>query len=248
MCHPGLSSSARRRSRPSMSYLLRMEQQIRHATPSPARTLALAGARPRPGFEKLLGMSSTTHSPFATIDEALEDIRAGQDGRRLRRRGSRERGRPHDGGEFVTPEADELHGHARPRADLPVADAASAATSSASTSWRPRTSRRSRRRSRSRSRRARASRPASRRTTARARSRSRSTRRRAARPRPARPHLPAQGRAGGVLERAGQTEAAVDLARLAGLQPGRRHLRDHERGRHDGPRRRPRRRTASATA
>ena len=41
---------------------------------------------------------------------------------------------------------------------------------------------------------------------------------------------------GGVLVRAGQTEAAVDLARIAGLYPGRRHLRNHERGRHDGAR------------
>src|SRR5438270_5818536 len=31
--------------------------------------------------------------------------------------------------------------------------------------------------------------------------------------------LPLKSRAGGVLERAGQTEAAVDLARLAGLNP-----------------------------
>ena len=41
------------------------------------------------------------------------------------------------------------------------------------------------------------------------------------------------GRAtGGVLVRAGQTEAAVDLARIAGLVSGRRDLRNHERGRH----------------
>ena len=41
---------------------------------------------------------------------------------------------------------------------------------------------------------------------------------------------------GGVMVRAGQTEAAVDLARIAGPVSGRRHLRNHERGRHDGPR------------
>ena len=52
--------------------------------------------------------------------------------------------------------------------------------------------------------------------------------------------FPLRARRGGVLERAGQTEAAVDLARLAGLQPGRRRLRDHERRRDDGPRPRPR--------
>ena len=38
-------------------------------------------------------------------------------------------------------------------------------------------------------------------------------------PGPARPRLPAAGAPGGVLERAGQTEASVDLARLAGLTP-----------------------------
>ena len=38
-------------------------------------------------------------------------------------------------------------------------------------------------------------------------------------PRPPGPHLPAALREGGVLKRAGHTEAAVDLARLAGLTP-----------------------------
>ena len=53
----------------------------------------------------------------------------------------------------------------------------------------------------------------------------------------ARSRVPAaSARGGGVLERAGQTEAAVDLARLAGLIPAGRDLRDHERGRHDGAR------------
>ena len=52
--------------------------------------------------------------------------------------------------------------------------------------------------------------------------------------------FPLKAKAGGVLERVGQTEAAVDLARLAGPDPGRRDLRDHERRRHDGPRPGPR--------
>ena len=47
--------------------------------------------------------------------------------------------------------------------------------------------------------------------------------------------FPLKAKPGGVLERTGQTEAAVDLARLAGLNPVGRDLRDHERGRHDGP-------------
>ena len=52
---------------------------------------------------------------------------------------------------------------------------------------------------------------------------------------------PLRARAGGVLQRAGQTEAAVDLARLAGVAARRRRLRDHERRRDDGPRARSRR-------
>ena len=59
--------------------------------------------------------------------------------------------------------------------------------------------------------------------------------------------FPLKAKPGGVLERTGQTEAAVDLARLAGLHPGRRDLRDHERGRDDGARRRTSSPTASAT-
>ena len=39
---------------------------------------------------------------------------------------------------------------------------------------------------------------------------------------------------GGVLVRAGQTEAIVDLARMAGAVPRGCHLRDHGRRRHDG--------------
>jgi 3,4-dihydroxy 2-butanone 4-phosphate synthase/GTP cyclohydrolase II len=42
---------------------------------------------------------------------------------------------------------------------------------------------------------------------------------RPSRPRAAGHVFPLKSRAGGVLERAGQTEAAVDLARLAGLNP-----------------------------
>ena len=51
--------------------------------------------------------------------------------------------------------------------------------------------------------------------------------------------FPLRARPGGVLERTGQTEASVDLARLAGCTPAGRDLRDHERRRHDGPRARP---------
>ena len=72
-------------------------------------------------------------APFATIEEAIEDIRRGPDGRRLRRRGPRERGRPDAGGAVRDARGDQLHGEGGARADLPGADRASAATSSAST-------------------------------------------------------------------------------------------------------------------
>ena len=52
--------------------------------------------------------------------------------------------------------------------------------------------------------------------------------------------FPLQAKEGGVLERTGHTEASVDLARLAGLTPGRGDLRGDERRRHHGPRPRPR--------
>ena len=48
--------------------------------------------------------------------------------------------------------------------------------------------------------------------------------------------FPLRARNGGVLVRAGQTEASVDLSRIAGLERFRRDLRDHERRRHHGAR------------
>ena len=53
--------------------------------------------------------------------------------------------------------------------------------------------------------------------------------------------FPLRARDGGVLVRAGHTEAAVDISRLAGLKPLGRDLRDHERRRLHGPPARPRR-------
>ena len=52
-------------------------------------------------------------------------------GRRLRRRGPRERGRPGDGGPVRHPRGGQLHGQGGARADLPGADRRSAASSSA---------------------------------------------------------------------------------------------------------------------
>ncbi len=51
--------------------------------------------------------------------------------------------------------------------------------------------------------------------------------------------FPLRARPGGVLERTGQTEASVDLARLAGCRPAGRDLRGDEGGRHDGAGARP---------
>ena len=46
--------------------------------------------------------------------------------------------------------------------------------------------------------------------------------------------FPLMAQPGGVLVRAGHTEAGCDLARARGLTPAAVHLRDHERRRHDG--------------
>ena len=51
--------------------------------------------------------------------------------------------------------------------------------------------------------------------------------------------FPLRAREGGVLRRAGHTEAAIDLARLAGVLPGRRALRDSRRPRQSGRSRAP---------
>ena len=51
--------------------------------------------------------------------------------------------------------------------------------------------------------------------------------------------FPLRAQAGGVLKRAGHTEAAVDLARMAGLIPAGVICEVMKRRRHDGPRRRP---------
>ena len=60
--------------------------------------------------------------------------------------------------------------------------------------------------------------------------------------------FPLRYREGGVLKRAGHTEAAVDLARMAGLYPAGVLVRDRQRRRHDGPAARPRARSPTSTA
>ena len=141
--------------------------QHRGRHPRQARRAAAGGTR--------MSDRRTTTAPFATIEEAIEDIRAGQDGRRLRRRGPRERGRPDDGGAVRDARGDQLHGQGGARADLPVADPRALRRARARPDGGEERVRRSKPPSPSRSRRARASPPASPRTTARTRSRSRST-------------------------------------------------------------------------
>ena len=121
---------------------------------------------------------SSVDSPFATVEEAIEDIRAG---RMVVVVDSPDRENEGDlvmAAEYVTPEADQLHGPPRPRPDLPDADARALRRARPADDDRAQPTRRSGPPSRSRSRPARASRPASRPPTARTPSRSPSTRRR----------------------------------------------------------------------
>ena len=141
-------------------------------------------------------------------------------GRDPRLRGPRERGRPGDGGPVRHARGHQLHGHPRPRADLPRAHRgplrpARPEAHGAAQRGAPR-----HRLHRGRSRPGTASPPASRRPD---RSRTIMV---AIDPEAGPEDLvkpghvfPLRAKPGGVLERAGHTEAAVDLARLAGLIP-----------------------------
>ena len=131
--------------------------------------------------------------------------------------------------------SDQLHGALRPRADLPHAHRGALPRAEPAADGRRTTARRSAPTSRSRSKRRKASRPASRRPTARARCRPRSgpTRARSDLVQPG--HIfPLMAQDGGVLVRAGHTEAGCDLARLAGLDARGGDLRDPEGRRRDG--------------
>ena len=64
---------------------------------------------------------AVSDSPFSTIEEALEDVRAGPDGGGVRRRGPRERGRPHPRRPVRHARGRELHGQGGARPDLPRA-------------------------------------------------------------------------------------------------------------------------------
>ena len=144
---------------------------------------------------------------------------ARRDGARRRRRRPRERRRPHARGRVGDAGSDQLHVALGARARVHAVRRRAASTSSRSARWcrpaRPGATPRSRSRSTTATRGAASARP-----TARSRSAGCSTRRRGpthfVRP----GHVfPLRARDGGVLERRGHTEAAVDLARLAGLAP-----------------------------
>ena len=130
--------------------------------------------------------------------------------------------------EFVTPDAINFMATPGARLDLPRADARALRRARPRADGGQERVAATRRRSRSRSRRARASRPgisaADRAHTIQHRGRPGQGPRRH---RPARPRPPAEGQAPAACSSApGHTEASVDLARLAGLHPGRRDLRD----------------------
>ena len=187
-------------------------------------------------------MSTSTKTPFATIEEALEDIRAGKMVVVCDDEDRENEGDLAMAAQFVTPDAINFMAKQGRGLDLPGADArALRRARPRAHGGQERVAVRDAVHGDDRGARGRHDRHL-RATTGRARSRSRSTRDSAPRDLVQPGHVfPLKAKPGGVLERTGQTEATVDLARLAGLNPGRRHLRDHERRRHDGPRRRPRR-------
>ena len=193
-------------------------------------------------------MTARVHAPFATIEEAIEDIRNGKFVVVVDDPDRENEGDLVIAAQFATPEAiNFMATHARGLICLCLTEERCDELGLRADDRPQRGAARHRvhRLGRgARGRHDRASPP----PTARTRSRSRSTRQ-------ATPHdlvqpghvFPLRARDGGVLRRAGQTEAAVDLARARRADPGRRRLRDHERGRDDGPRRRTSSRTASGT-
>ena len=151
---------------------------------------------------------------------------------RRRRRGPRERGRLHLRGREGHARDRQLHDHPRPRAALHADPARGLPSGSNCRRWSRRTRPRWAPTSRCRSttaRRGPASPPRSGRRTIQAIMRPDEP----SRPTSSRPgHLfPLVAKEGGVLRRAGHTEAAVDLARMAGPDAGRRAVRNPRRAR-----------------
>ena len=192
---------------------------------------------------------ATATAPFAPIEEAIEEIRRGRMVVVCDDENRENEGDLTMAAQFATPEAINFMAKHGARADLPVADRRALRRARARPDGGEERVGRSTPRSRSRSR------PREGVTTGISAADRARTIQVAIDPHSSPDDLvqpghvfPLKAKDGGVLERAGQTEAAVDLARLAGPDPGRRDLRDHERGRDDGPRAATWCPTASATA
>ena len=165
-------------------------------------------------------MTVSSPTAFATVEEAIEDIRAGKFVVVVDAADRENEGDLTIAAQFATPEAINVHGEARPRAHLPLPHRRALRRARAAPDDR-------------------AQRDAVRDRLHRLDRGARGDHHRHLRARP-RAHdsgcdrpdrraasdlvqpghvFPLRARRGGVLERAGQTEAAVDLARLAGLNP-----------------------------
>ena len=165
-------------------------------------------ARLAAGYDEAVS-TEAPNSVFATVEEAIEDIRAGPLRRRRRRRGPRERGRSHDRRPVRDARGGQLHGDARPRPDLPLPDARAVRGARSPADDRPERDAVRHRLHRldrgARGRLDRASRP----PTARARSRSRSTR----------PRRPTTSSSPGTSSRSAPARAASSSARARPRRP-----------------------------
>ena len=175
---------------------------------------------PRYDLRRMTQTAPEKTTPFAAIEDAIEDIRQGKFVIVVDAADRENEGDLTIAAQFATPEAiNFMATHARGLICLCL-DRGALRRARRSARWPRTTRRRSRPPSPSRSRPARASRPASPRRTA------RDTIQVAIDPTKGPDDViqpghvfPLRARDGGVLVRAGQTEAAVDLARLAGLNP-----------------------------
>ena len=185
----------------------------------PSAASATCSATSRRDRERMNAADRTP--PFASIEEAIAEIAAG---RMLIVVDDEDRENEGDlvmAAEKVDARGGQLHDHARPRADLPAADRRAARRAADPADDRREHLRAGHGVPRARSAPRARSRPASRPPTA---ATTVLDRHRARHRAPRTSRCPATSsrcahEPGGVLERAGHTEAAVDLARLAGLAP-----------------------------
>ena len=194
---------------------------------------------PRYDAPVTMAADTRTESPFATVEEAIEDIRAGRFVVVVDDEDRENEGDLTIAAQFATPGGGQLHGHARARARLPLPDRGALRRARAAADDRPeRDAVRHRLHRLGRGARGRHHRHL------RARPRAHDPGRRrsvlgAARPRPAGPHLPAarppRRRAPALRPDRGRGRSRA----ARGRDPGRRRLRDHEGRRDDGPRARP---------